>query len=117
MKRSLSLLLIVCASLIPVHAQSKPKPGSTAAKPYSCVAGENEKCASDLWFKDYTRLRALQAKYSPPPDMADQMRGMADRLQSQVPAGYSWDDTRQRFVKPAPAVAAQPAPQPPPGKK
>lgn len=88
-------------------------------KPYTCVAGPNEVCPSDLWVKDFYRLRDLQNKWTPPQDTTDLMNGMIQRLSKEVPAGYTWNDEKLRFVKvtqdaPKPAPAPTPAPTPAP---
>jgi hypothetical protein len=78
--------------------------------PYACVAGPDEKCASDLWFSDYTKLMALVKKYTPPQEIQDEMAGMRLRLSQQIPAGYGWDDGKKRFVK-LPAPPPTPTPE------
>lgn len=83
----------------------KPAAKKVESPKYSCVAGPEEVCASDLWYADYMKWKALQAKYAVPQEVADQLRGMAIRLSESVPAGMRWDEAKQRFVK-----AEQPKP-------
>jgi hypothetical protein len=82
----------------------------TATPAYHCVAGPGEQCASDQWYADYLHLQKLQAPYTPPKDTGDLINGIATRLRTQIPAGYDWDDGKERFVKRAPPTAP---PQPP----
>ena len=79
---------------------------------YFCSAGPNEICPSDLWVADYQKLVALRKKYTAPQDIQDMMAGMTNRLASQIPQGYGWDENKQRFVKTPEPV--KPAATPPP---
>ena len=93
---------------------------TTKAEKYTCVAGPDEQCASDLWYADYLKYEVLTKKYAPPQDIVDQMQGMQDRLIKSVPAGYTWDATKKRFVKiPVAQVSQQqqPAPVPQPAQQ
>lgn len=125
MKRNL-LYLLILATATAAAAQGKPKPKPSTdpqtviaayasaveaeghKKPYSCVAGPGEECASDLWYADYMKWHATQLKYSVPKDVQDLQNGRAQRLNSEIPPGYEWSDAKQRFVKKAPPVPAQP---------
>lgn len=91
-----AVLFLACAANFAGAQKATPKP---EPKKYSCVAGPNEQCASDLWFADYQRLKALQEKYSAPPDVRDLMVGIATRLNQQIPTGYRWDEAKTRFIK------------------
>jgi hypothetical protein len=103
--RIFALLVLAAAA----SAQDKPK-AELKSDVYRCVAGPREQCASDLWYADLVRLKALQAKYAAPKDMQDMMLGMQVRLQQQIPPGFTWDDAKKRFVeqKPTATVATQP---------
>jgi len=78
-----------------------------AASAYSCVAGANEQCASDLWMADYRQLKAIQARYQAPHDVQITIQGLASTLQASIPQGYTWDEKKERFVKLPPPLAAQ----------
>lgn len=117
MKNLFCLLLILAASVaVAQKSPSKPK----TEKPYTCVAGPDEQCASDLWYADYQELKALIAKYQIPPELAkkyqmpqavqDQVRGWSERLASAYP-GYQWNEAKQRFTKLPTPQAAVPAPE------
>jgi hypothetical protein len=106
--------LFILASALAV-AQQKPKP-APAEKPYACVAGPDEQCASDLWFADYTKMVELrkqaQEAYakSGAQEKFDLANGIDQRLGGQVPPGFRWDAEKKRFVKIAsPAALAPPA--------
>lgn len=100
--------------------QDKPKAKPTAAKPYTCVAGPDEVCASDLWYADYLKFKALGAKYvipqeilkkyQMPQDVQDQIKGWGLRLASAAPKGFDWSEEKQRWVKIPVQQVAQPAP-------
>jgi len=85
--------------------------GCSHQKPYSCVAGPNEKCPSASWYKDYQRYKALSDELHPAPKLSaekvqqkqDEMNGIGARLSAEMQqdyAGYKWDEGKQRFVKP-----------------
>ena len=95
--------LLLGSNAIAENKKAKPAPKAG----YSCVAGPDEICASDLWYAEYKKLKALQEKYSAPQDVQDMMSGMNMRLAKQIPAGYGWDEGKQRFVN------LQPTPKPP----
>jgi hypothetical protein len=105
MKRNLLYLLILATAA--AAAQDKPK----AKKPYSCSAGPDEVCPSDLWYADYLVWHATNMKYSVPKDVQDLQNGRAQRLNKEIPPGYEWSDAKQRFVKMKPQV---PVPTPAP---
>jgi hypothetical protein len=111
MKRIVICLLFT--ALI-VSAQTK-KPAKTETKESKCIAGANELCASDKFYSEYARLKEIQAKYAPPPDVQLIMRGITADLQDEINLesgqGYKWDEKKYLFTKPAPA-SAQPAPEP-----
>lgn len=88
----LLLLLVGCNQV----STSTSKPSSPD---YKCVAGLDEQCASDLWYTDYQKLRGLQKQYNAPQEVADQMSGLAMRLNQQMPPGFNWDEGKQRFVR------------------
>jgi hypothetical protein len=118
----LAILVFSGFGLAQTTAKEKPTP-TPKEKPYTCVAGPHEICASDLWYADYLRLEALTKKYAAPQDVQDMMNGMTLRLQQQIPQGYHWDSQKKRFVESqaAPTVTTKPAnpeykpplPQPP----
>lgn len=102
-------------------------PAPAKASKYSCVAGPDEICPSDLWMEDYEKFLSIQSKYRPAPppppkmsqEMQDQLTGMIVRLNSQIPKGYDWNGEKKRYVKkveaaqvPVPAPAPAPAPVP-----
>lgn len=103
--KTMIAVLILTAFLVLAACSSK-----SAKAQYKCVAGPDEQCASDLWYADWARLKGLQDKYKPPQPVADEMVGLATRLQQQVPPGYSWDVGKERFVR-------TPVPPPPPEVK
>lgn len=96
-----------------VSPLAKPtKAKATTSKPYSCVAGPGEECASDLWYADYLKWRDLTDKYKAPQEVQDQINGMALRLNQQIPPGFQWSEVKQRFVKSPPAQAPTNTPVP-----
>lgn len=105
MKRTLPCLLSLVVFGVACSKQSS-KP--SAEVKYTCVAGQNEQCASDLWYADYLKWKAIYDKYKMPTEEADKANGMAVRLNQQIPLGYEWSDPKQRFVK---KVMGLPAPQ------
>lgn len=115
------ILIVLALTTVAAFAQQKPQPKSS--KPYTCVAGPDEKCASDLWYAEYQKLRALVAKYQIPPELAkkyqmpqdvqDQVNGWATRLAREVPAGYQWNEEKQRYTKIPTPQAAAPENKPP----
>lgn len=108
MKRNLLYLLILATAA----AFAKDKPKTDASKPYSCVAGPGEECASDLWYADYLKWRDLTDKYKAPQEVQDQINGMALRLNQQIPPGFQWSEVKQRFVKSPPPQAPTNTPVP-----
>lgn len=85
---------------------------------YRCTAGPDEQCASDLFYKDWSRLHSLQKKYEMPHDVQIEVSGLIQTLQQQIPAGMQWDIAKERFVKMKPIQPiVQPTPAPSPEKK
>jgi hypothetical protein len=94
--------------------------------PYSCTAGDNEKCASDQWYSDYERFVTLRTELNPKPKFSeaeikhktDEMQGLLNRLRIDAPPGYDWDEKKVRFVKhPMPPTPPPAPPVPPPPAK
>jgi hypothetical protein len=121
--RKILCFAVLCFSLL-ATAQQKPAP----SKPYSCVAGPDELCMSDIFYADYVRWKALQAEVAKdlqsPALLAiqnkqDQLNGMTQRLAGQVQTltqqhpGFTFDDEKVRLVKAPPAKEPAPAPVPP----
>lgn len=93
------IVAVFCLLLSSAVAQEAKPSKNSKPSVYKCVAGPDEKCASDLWMADYEKLIALQKKYAAPQDVIDMMSGLRMRLSQQVPAGFGWDDEKKRFVK------------------
>jgi hypothetical protein len=98
--------------------------GHHASASYNCVAGPNEVCASDQFYGDMQRLKALNkevtAKQNSAPirewrEAIDLSNGMAQRLNAQIieenKLGFKWDDSKGRFVKMTPDELRQLAAQ------
>ena len=119
MKRIVICLLFT--ALISVSAQTK-KPAKAEKDQSKCIAGVNELCASDKFYSEYARLKEIQAKYAPPPDVQLIMRGITADLQDEINLesgqGYKWDEKKYLFTKPGgqSPVPAQSAPSPEPKK-
>lgn len=112
------LCLLILTSL--AFGQTK-KPAPVKKLVTSCVAGPNEKCPSDLQIREWTEIKALEAKYAPPtPTDDDRIRyqGLVSDWNKNIPTGFHWDTVKTRWVvnppeapKPEPA---KPAPTTPP---
>jgi len=75
------------------------KASSTAVAKYTCVAGPDEVCPSDLWVTDYQKMKAIMAPYVAPQEKQDLANGIAVRLNREIPPGYYFDEKKLRFVK------------------
>jgi hypothetical protein len=108
------LLIVACAvvSALAVHYSSQGKP--QAAIP---IVPAGNRVPDRFWLQDYQALLDLQdeiAKIQKQDGLAvknDQLRGLASRLNAQVPAGFTFDEATRSF-KPIqlPAPLPQPAP-------
>ena len=75
-----------------------------------CVAGPDEKCPSDLYFKEKAQMKALEEKYKPPVVPEEDrikylgLSALVNGIEQQPPTGFHWDMAKVRYVKnPAPA--------------
>lgn len=104
------IVLVLSLASLYSYAQQKPKAPQQkeTEKPYTCVAGPDEQCPSDLWWAEYQKYRVLEKKYTPPQEVADQMSGMALRLAKQIPDGFIVSDEKKRWVKKSPQIQNQP---------
>ena len=94
--------------------------GSSQAE-FSCSPGPDEQCPSDLFLSDYRRLKQLNAEITKESRSDEQLAlqrkidetlGISQRLNAQIPAGYKWDEKRERFIKaPVPVVPPVVPPQ------
>jgi len=113
----LVLILFVGFTIVLVHNSSHP-----SAKPYSCVAGPDEQCASDQFYADFKHWQELRddlknSQQVPQvrelQDKTDLFNGITTRLNSQVPKDYQWNEQKMRFVKAqAPNSVTMQAPAP-----
>ncbi len=99
--------ILAVAMLAACHTNPTPAP--------ACAAGPDEKCPSALFMADFQRVKSIQKELRDAgiQQRQDEIQGIVSRLQGQIPSGYSWDETKMRFVK-IPVQAAPPPPPPPP---
>lgn len=93
--------VVICLLLTALIASAQTKKLAKAdapAKETKCIAGVNELCASDKFYSEYARFKALQAKYGPPPDVQLIMRGITADLQDEINLesknGFTWDEKK-----------------------
>lgn len=91
-----------------------------STKSSSCFAGPGEICPPDEFINDYNEVMSIQKEVRQMAQSnemkrlrakSDQFKGMAQRLGTEIPDGYSFDDKTRKFViAPKPAVVPTPAP-------
>jgi hypothetical protein len=93
---------------------------------YNCVqtpekTKANEYCASESFYRDYREYKALREEVSAEQQSSaqralqaklDHLSGMVTRLQTAIPKGFHWNETKLMFEPDPPPVAPVPVPAP-----